>query len=286
MATAIIDGIETSYEVIGSGPPLLMCAPGGFDADVRKWRTQGIYSTLDFLGHLPAHYSCIVYDRRDTGVSGGRVEAVTWRHHADHAMAMLQHLGYETAHVMGGCMGCTVATAFAVAYPDACRSMVLFWPVGGAKYRISAHQRFAEHLAFVHQNGLQAVVDLAREDGKSFGKDARVGPWVSVLRRDDAFAEAYAAQDRGAYKLIVTQMARTLIDRDSAPGAEAEELLRLATPTLIVPGNDESHARSAAVYLSECLPEAEYWDVPVASQTKEATNDRVLAFLAGIDGKP
>ena len=39
-------------------------------------------------------------------------------------------------------------------------SMVLFWPVGGAKYRITSHQRFAEHLAFVNQNGLEAVVAL------------------------------------------------------------------------------------------------------------------------------
>ena len=32
MATAIIDGLATRYEVMGSGPPLLMYAPAGFDA--------------------------------------------------------------------------------------------------------------------------------------------------------------------------------------------------------------------------------------------------------------
>jgi hypothetical protein len=34
MPTAIIDGIATRYEVIGSGLPLLMYAPGGFNAVV------------------------------------------------------------------------------------------------------------------------------------------------------------------------------------------------------------------------------------------------------------
>ena len=34
MATAVIDGTTTRYEVMGSGPPLLMYAPGGFDATV------------------------------------------------------------------------------------------------------------------------------------------------------------------------------------------------------------------------------------------------------------
>ena len=48
-------------------------------------------------------------------------------------------------------MGCCPVTAFAVAHPQTTLSMVLYWPVGGAKYRISSHQRFAEHLAFVQQ---------------------------------------------------------------------------------------------------------------------------------------
>jgi pimeloyl-ACP methyl ester carboxylesterase len=274
-----IDGIETSYEIIGSGPPLLMCAPGGFDADVQKWRTQGIYSQLQFLDNLSKDYTCIAFDRRDTGKSGGRVEALRWSDYADHAKGMLDALNIESAHVMGGCMGCSVAAAFGVAYPEATRSMVLFWPVGGAKYRINGHQRFAEHLAFVHQNGMAAVVELAQQDGKSFGKDARVGPWVSVLRTDPAFAERYAKLDVGDYKLIISGLARSLLDRDTAPAADPEQLLRLDIPTIIIPGNDASHATSAARYFEECLDGSEYWDVPVSEQTAEATNARVLDFL-------
>ena len=40
MATAIIDGITTRYEVIGSGPPLLMYAPAGFDATSTSGRRK------------------------------------------------------------------------------------------------------------------------------------------------------------------------------------------------------------------------------------------------------
>ena len=84
--------------------------------------------------------------------------------------------------------------------------MVLFWPVGGARYRIAGHQRFAEHLAFVHQDGLAAVVELAKE-GKSFGADPRGGPWVSVLRTMRISPAAYAEQDTDNYRTIVTGMA-------------------------------------------------------------------------------
>jgi hypothetical protein len=51
-------------------------------------------------------------------------------------------------------------------------------------------------------------------------------------------------------------MCRALMDRDTAPGAEPEELLRLEIPALIVPGRDPSHATSAARYLEECLASA------------------------------
>nr|MBA2305071.1 alpha/beta hydrolase [Acidobacteriota bacterium] len=78
----------------------------------------------------------------------------------------------------------------------------------------------------------------------------------------------------------VTSMGRTLIDRDTAPGAEPEDLLRLNLPALIVPGNDHSHGTSAARYLAECLRGSEYWDVPVDGQTADTAPARMLAFLA------
>ncbi len=74
-------------------------------------------------------------------------------------------------------------------------------------------------------------------------------------------------------------MVRGLFDRDTAPGAEPEDLLRLDIPALVIPGRDASHATSAARYLEECLPRSEYWDVPVADQTEATAPARVLAFL-------
>jgi len=279
MATAIVDGITTRYEVVGSGPPLLMYAPGGFDATLEKWSTQGVYAKIKVMDHLPKRYSCVVFDRRECGQSGGRVERLTWTHYVAQGKGLLDHLGIKRAHLMGGCMGCCPVAAFAVVHPEMVLSMILYWPVGGAKYRISSHQRFAEHLAFVQQNGLAAVVALVAEHGKPFGGDPRGGPWASVIRHDRAFAEAHAKLDVEQYKLIVTGMAKSLFDRDTAPGAEPEDLLRLDIPALIIPGRDPAHATSAACYLEECLPRADYWDVPVAGQTEETAPARMLEFL-------
>ena len=282
MATAVIDGIATRYEVEGNGPPLLMFSPAGFDATLDKWRTQGIYARIKILDHLSKHYSCIVFDRRETGESGGRVEHLTWTHYVRQGLGLLQHLGIERAHIVGGCMGCCPAVALAVAHPQATRSLLLFWPVGGAKYRINSHLRFAEHLAFVKQRGLSEVVSLAIDGGKSFSQDPRGGLWAPVLRRDALFADAYARQDAERYQLLVAATVRSLFDRDTAPGAEPEDLLRLDVPALVVPGCDASHATSAARYLHECLPKAQYWDVPVDKQTEENASARLLEFLSGV----
>ena len=173
-----------------------MYAPGGFDAVVEKWSTQGVYAKIKLLDHLPKKYTCILFDRRECGQSGGRVERVTWAHYVAQGKGLLDHLGITRAHIMGGCMGCCPVAAFGVAHPQTTLSMVLYWPVGGAKYRISSHQRFAEHLAFVQQHGLDAVVALVAKDGKTFGADPRGGPWASVIKADPAFAEAYASAGR------------------------------------------------------------------------------------------
>jgi pimeloyl-ACP methyl ester carboxylesterase len=279
MATAVIDGIRTRYEVVGSGPPILMYAPGGFDATLEKWSTQGVYAKIKLMDHLPKKYSCIIFDRRECGQSGGRVERMTWDRYVAQGKGLLDHLGIARAHIMGGCMGCCPVAAFGVAHPEMVLSMIFYWPVGGAKYRISSHQRFAEHLAFVQQHGLAAVVSLAGEHGKPFGGDPRGGPWASVIKHDRAFAEAYAKQDVDQYKLIVAGMARSLFDRDTAPGAEPEDLLRLDIPALVIPGRDAAHATSAARYLEECLPSSDYWDVPVAEQTEETAPTRIMEFL-------
>ena len=279
MAEALIDGIRTHYEVVGEGPALLLNAPGGFDATLDKWRTQSVYQRVKLLDHLPKYYRCIVFDRRECGRSGGRVEAITWAHYARHAKELLAHLGIERAHIAGGCMGCSVAMAFGVLYPQTTLSLLLWWPVGGAKYRIRAHQRFADHLAFVREHGLRGVVAHVQKEQKAFNADARGGPWASPIRTDRAFAEAFVRQDPARYADLVTKMARTLFDRDTSPGAEPEDLLKLQIPALIIPGRDESHATSAARYLEECLPKALYWDVPPEAQTEAASAPRVTDFL-------
>jgi pimeloyl-ACP methyl ester carboxylesterase len=256
-----------------------MYSPGGFNATIETWTTLGVYARVNPLDYLSKRFKCIVFDRRETGQSGGRIERVTWRDMVAQGRALLDHLGIERAFLMGGCMGVSPVIAFAVQHPERVLGQVLYWPVGGARYRMSSHQRFSEHLAYVSQNGMAAVVELALATGKPFGADPRGGPWASVIQTNKEFAKEFSSFDVAKYRAIVTGMGWTLFDRDTAPGAMPEDLLGLNVPTLIIPGQDASHATSAAMYLHECIPNSEYWAVNAVDQQAANTTERLDAFF-------
>jgi pimeloyl-ACP methyl ester carboxylesterase len=280
--TAVADGIVTRYSVAGSGPPLLMFSPGGFNATMANWENRGLYQRTAMLAQLRERFTCITFDKRESGGSGGRVERVQWSDYVNQGVGLLDHLGLDRVHIMGACVGCTIAALMATTHPQRVAGMVLYSPAGGVKYRMKQHARFNAHLAFVAQNGMQGVAALAAVTDAGFSDDGRVGPWVTVLRRDSEFAARYVELDADVYQTTVAGMGRLLFDRDTVPGAEPEDLLSVDVPALIVPGQDTSHAPSAARYLQECLPRSEYWDVPVAHQTAETAPARVIEFLESL----
>lgn len=277
MPTATVDGIETYYEVHGSGTPILMCAPGGFDATIDKWRVASAWTGIDAVAALAKEHALILYDRRECGQSGGRVERLSWASYTQHGKALLGHLKIDSAYVMGGCMGCSVALAFGVHYPDTTKGLILHWPVGGYRWKVNSQARFMRHYDFTKQNGLKAVIERS-QDKKNFWQDPESGPWAGLVARDQKFAERFAAQDLERYLSLIVTTGRSLFDRDTATGAEPEEVLGVKAPALIIPGDDPSHAASGAHYLRELLPKSDFRNVMPPEQTTQKICDWVLEF--------
>ena len=220
-----------------------MLAPGGFDATMEKWTTAGVWKGMRPLDSLSSEFTVIVYDRRETGASGGRVERLSR----------------------------------SAGFPEATHALILHWPVGGYRWKLNGADRFARHLRFAREHGLAGVVKRAHE-GKSFWQDPEAGPWASSIVRDQGFAEEFQNQDVDRYLGIVAASARALFDRDTPPGAEPEELMAMKLPALIIPGDDPAHATSGAHYLRELLPRPELWPVMPPEQTPERVRDRILEF--------
>jgi pimeloyl-ACP methyl ester carboxylesterase len=101
MPAALIDGLEVYYETRGSGQPLLMLAPRGFDSTADKWLTASAWKEINALDKLSSEFQLIVYDRRESGKSSGRVEKLTWDLFARQAKGLLDHLKIDSAFALG-----------------------------------------------------------------------------------------------------------------------------------------------------------------------------------------
>ena len=274
------DGIPTRVSVVGTGEPLLMFSPGGFDATLEKWSELGIYKKIDIMSYLADRFTCILFDRRECGESGGRLEILDFSGMARHGYAVLEKLGHRSAHVIGGCLGCAPASEFARMYPDLTMSLNLVWPVGGARYRIRNFGRFSTHLAWVSEHGTDALIQKALASDVGFAKDSTLGPWGGSLRVDAGLVDSLRTSDETAYARLVQASYRVMFDCDSAPGPKPEELMQIVRPACIVPGADESHARSAAHFVTECLPDSRFLDLPTDAQDSES----VFTFFDGFYG--
>ncbi len=257
-----------------------MYAPGGFNAVVEAWSTLGIYAKVKLLDHLPQKFTCILFDRRECGQSGGRVERVTWMHFVAQGKGLLDHLGIARAHIMGGCMGCGPVAAFGAAHPHMVASMILYWPVGGYKYRLSSHKRFAEHLGFVRRPRAcrpssrwcarrQAVRRRPARRPVGVRHQARCR-LRQVLRR-----ARYATHMFASAKACATRCSTATPPPARSPRTWYVPKYR----PLSCPGTTiRMRLRRRAIWTNACRL-SEYWDMPVERQTEDATNARVLEFL-------
>jgi proline iminopeptidase len=120
---AAADGTQLAYTEVGSGPPLL-CLPGGPGR-------AAVY--LEELGGLTEHRTLVRLDSRGTGMSEVPADPSTLRFDrlADDVEALREHLGLETADVLGHSAGSLVAQVWASRNPTSVRSLVLVTPVAG-----------------------------------------------------------------------------------------------------------------------------------------------------------
>ncbi|HEU0060637.1 MAG TPA: alpha/beta fold hydrolase, partial [Hyphomicrobiaceae bacterium] len=100
---------EIYFEEFGAGYPVLLFAPGGLRSRIEMWHApaQGpARAWNDWTSKLAAHYRVIAMDQRNAGRSRGAIEAAHgWRTYAEDQLALMDHLGIERCHSLGGCIG-------------------------------------------------------------------------------------------------------------------------------------------------------------------------------------
>lgn len=286
MPFATIEGIRINYLIQGSGPHLLMFAPGGFWSVMANWTAKdgkNAWQQMDALATLSKHFTVIAYDRREAGSSGGRVEPLSFDLYVREAVGLLDLAQAKQAYLLGGCMGASMVTAFAVRHPERCKGLIPHWPVGGYQWFTKGQTYFTRHIDFVRANGLAAVVARAQQGNNHFWSDPEIGPWGTTIRADAEFAAQYAKQDVARYLEIAKQSRDTIFNDTMPSGASGAELMQIKIPTLIISGADAVHAVSAAWALKELIPQSERWDVLPPHQNGKNTLEQILNFKSRVE---
>ena len=115
MPRARVNDIDLYYQVHGQGHPLLLIQ--GFGGGHEGW----FFQTRAFK----KHYQVIVFDNRGIGRTDRSPAPYTIKTMADDAIGLLNHLGIDSAHVLGMSLGGMVAQEVAISYPERVRKLVL-----------------------------------------------------------------------------------------------------------------------------------------------------------------
>ncbi|HXF04151.1 MAG TPA: alpha/beta fold hydrolase [Blastocatellia bacterium] len=110
-----VNDVEIYYDVQGKGEPLLFIA--GFGVGHWVWFRQ--------VPSLSQQFRTIVFDNRGIGSSGDSQAPYTIEMLADDAAALIEGLGYGSAHIVGASMGGFIAQELALRHPACVRSLVL-----------------------------------------------------------------------------------------------------------------------------------------------------------------
>ena len=283
--------VELYYQDLGdlADPPVLLIM--GLGAQLPMW-PDGFCARLVNTGHR-----VIRFDHRDTGLSakmhGTRAEGSVYRRvgryllgktspvpytlidMAGDVRALLDHLGIERAHFIGGSQGAAAVLALAVRYPDRASALILRNPPEVRQHDLKYISGIMEYADFIEQNGMDVVTDLI----------LNLPPNDSLKTTHPQLHESYDRIMRVQDPQVVAAATRGTVQ--FAP-ITPRELHGVRCPTLVLSQKgDGLHPTDIAEYLTSNIPDCEAFIAPTMTYYNENPEEgprRLMTFLSRIDG--
>jgi pimeloyl-ACP methyl ester carboxylesterase len=214
MPKAAVRGTELHYERAGSGEPLLLIQ--GMSGTHLAWGEP-------FKGALEESFDVVAFDNRGIGLSERISEPFTIAEMAEDTAALLDELGWESAHVVGISMGGMIAQELALAHAGRLRSLTLGCTYCGGPGSQLMPQENAEKL-------LAGFASGDRETAIRTGYEVNLSP---AFRADEnAFAAFHEmATSVPAAREIIQLQLQAILGHDTSG-----RLGEIATPTMVVHG--------------------------------------------------
>lgn len=234
------DNVRLYFEEAGSGTPILFLHE--FAADHTNWEPQMRYFSR---GHRCITYSARGYTPSDVPSAA---EVYTYKHFYTDALAVLDHLKIEKAHLVGLSMGSYSALQISLHAPHRALSMTLAGVGSGSSlehleaFRAHCHAT-AEQFATL---GSAQVAEVTRE---------AAGRIPFLVKDPRGHADFYAALARHDAKGSANTMRSFQGGRPSIY-TMTDAIRKAATPALIICGDEDDNCVEPSLFLKRHLPAA------------------------------
>jgi proline iminopeptidase len=232
------DNVKLYYEETGKGTPILFVHE--FASDHRGWEPQ--------MREFGKRHRCISYSARGYAPSDvpSDTSAYTYKHMMRDAVAVLNHLKVDKAHIIGLSMGGYTALQVALNHPGRVRSLVLAGAGSGFE------RNYVEEFHAMSR----ALGDLFEREGAAHVADtygrgpSRVPFEIKDPRGYEEFRSRFGEHDaRGSANVSRGfQGARpSLLDFEDA-------IRKLETPALIIVGDEDDRCIESSLFLKAAIP--------------------------------
>jgi 3-oxoadipate enol-lactonase len=232
----IATGPTLNYVRRGSGEPMLLIQ--GMSGNHLSWGEP-------FLTELERDFDLVAYDHRGVGKSSRVTDPFTIGDLADDAAAVLDALGWDSAHVVGISMGGMVAQELALRHPQRVRTLTLGCTYcGGEGSALTSNEVFAK-LA-------EAMMSGDRDRAIATSYEINISPGYGADQ--SAYGTFYEMATALPTPVPVIMLQAQAVQSHDTLGRLGE----IVVPTLVIHGTvDEMLPYSNAVLIAARIPRAQ-----------------------------
>ena len=246
MVKKLIDGVNVEYEIIGSGKPILALMPGA---------RRG-YLEMKSLAEKIAknNIRILLHDRRNTGKSSmliddAHTEEVTW---ARELRKLFKSLNERHIFISGSSSGARTSLMYALEFPKDLIGLIIMRVTGGKFAANNLPKNYYEvFINAAKSGGMKSVCDTAR-----FAEYIKTNPDIENELLQFDVNEFIKIQENLLVKF------RAGADYP-VMGVTQDELGSITIPSLVIPGNDNTHNSVSGITAYEMLGNSELFQLPI-----------------------
>lgn len=155
MPTVHINDIDLYYEIHGEGYPLIMILGMGMNIVS--------FNNPDVIRQFAKHYRVIAFDNRGIGRSTISDIPFSVEVMAQDTLDLMDALGIEKAHLVGGSLGACVAEVIAAEHPDRVNRLVLHGAASRYPLMIRTMVSLSSRIPFLRRQSVKMAEPIFRE---------------------------------------------------------------------------------------------------------------------------